>query len=156
MSDISQIRKIYPVLIVLDETLSTSWMNWYLDRQFQIIFKPGSIPSDLEVAPLSVLTIADLEFLEPYLTDTPFHKHLDAWIEFYQQNKKTLTFRSYLHGFRSKDLCRNQFMKQQFDQIKSDISYFFAQRGNLFNPNNPFNPRFKQNPNNPFNPRFRQ
>ena len=26
--DLSQIRKIYPVLIVLDETLSTQWMNW--------------------------------------------------------------------------------------------------------------------------------
>ena len=125
--DISQIRKIYPVLIVLDETFSTQWMNWYLDRQFQGIFKQGSIPSDLEVAPLSVLTSADLEYLEPYLTDTPFHKHLDDWIEFYQRNGKCPTFSAYVHTLRKRDLHRNQYMEQQYNQIKSDISQFFSQ-----------------------------
>ena len=127
--DISQIRKIYPVLIVLDETFSTQWMNWYLDRQFQGIFKQGSIPSDLEVAPLSVLTSTDLEYLEPYLTDTPFHKHLDDWIEFYQQHGEFPAFRSYVYTLRNNDSRENQFIVQQFDQIGSDMLQFFSQRG---------------------------
>ena len=127
--DISQIRKIYPVLIVLDEIFSTQWMNWYLDRQFRLIFKQDSIQSGLKVAPLSVLTSSDLEHLEPYLTDTPFHKHLDNWIEFYRRNKEIPSFHLYVHTLLNEDLRRNQYMKQQFEEIKSDISQFFSQRG---------------------------
>ena len=154
--DISKIKKIYPVLIVWDETFSAPLMNWYLDWQLKHILKRSDIPLDLEVAPLSVMTSLDLEYLEPYLTDTRFHKHLDNWIEFYQQNRAIPTFRLYVPTLRNEDLRRNQYMKQQFDQIKSDISCFFAQPANLFNSHNPFNPRLKQNPHNPFNPRFRQ
>ena len=124
--DLSQIKKIYPVLIVWDETFSAPLMNWYLDWQLKRILKRSNIPLDL-VAPLSVLTSLDLEYLEPYLTDTRFHKHLDDWIEFYQQNGKLPTFSAYVHTLRKRDLHRNQYMEQQYNQIKSDISQFFSQ-----------------------------
>ena len=126
--NLSQIRKIYPILIVLEETFSTQWMNWYLDRQLQRIL-PDSIRSDLEVAPLCVLTSLNLEHLEPYLTDTPFHVHLDNWIEFYQQKDKILAFRSYLHGIRTREPRKNQYIKQKFDQFGSEMVQFFSQHG---------------------------
>ena len=127
--DLSQIGKIYPVLIVLEETFSTQWMNWYLDRQLRLILKPASIRSNLQVAPLCVLTSSDLEHLEPYLTDTPLHVHLNNWIEFYQQKEKILAFRSYLHGIRKRETRRNQYIKQKFEQFASEMVEFFSQRG---------------------------
>lgn len=127
--NLSQIGKIYPVLIVLEETFSTQWMNWYLDRQLRLILKPDSIRSDLQVAPLCVLKSSDLEHLEPYLTDTPFHVHLENWLELYRQNYKILSFRSYIHRLRSEETRRNQYIKQKFDQFGSEMVEFFSQHG---------------------------
>ena len=128
-SDLSQIGKIYPVLIVLEETFSTQWMNWYLDRQFQLILKLDNIRSNLQIASLCVLTSSDLEHLEPYLTDTSFHVHLDNWIEFYQQKEKIRSFRSYLHRIRKRETRSNQYIKQKFEQFGSEMGEFFSQRG---------------------------
>ena len=101
-------------------------MNWYLDRQLKRILKQDSIPSDLEAAPLSVLTSSDLEYLEPY---TLFHKHLDDWIKLYQQNEKVRAFSSYVQNLQKRNLRRNQFMKQQIDQIRAEMLKFFSHRG---------------------------
>lgn len=123
--EVSKIRRIYPVLIVLENTLSTPFMNWYLDREFQrILSRP-----DLKVMPLSVLTIMDLEYLEPYLVNTLFHNHLDKWFELYQQSNYVFSFSSYVDSLRQEDLQINQFMDQQYNQIKSDILHFFSSHG---------------------------
>lgn len=127
--DFSRIRKIYPVLVVLEDIFSAQWMNWYLNRQLRLILKPASIRPNLQVAPLSVLTSSDLEHLEPYLTDIPFHVHLDNWIEIYQQNQEISAFRSYLHTMRTRDSRSNQFIEHKFGQIKSEMLEFFKQRG---------------------------
>ena len=127
--NLSRIRKIYPVLIVLEEIFSAQWMNWYLDWQLQQILKLESIRSNLEVAPLSVLTISDLEYLEPYLTDTPFHKHLDYWNELFQENMKVIAFRSYVYTLRKRDSRNNEFIEQRYDRIRSEMLEFFEQRG---------------------------
>ena len=127
--NLSRTRKIYPVLIVLEEIFSAQWMNWYLDWQLQQILKRDSIRSDLEIAPLSVLTISDLEYLEPYLTDTPFHKHLDYWNELFQENMKVIAFRSYVYTLRKRDVRNNEFIEQRYDQIRSEMLEFFEHQG---------------------------
>lgn len=123
--DISGIKRIFPVLVVLEHALSTPWINWYLHQEFQHILKPGSLLGHLEIMPLSVLTISDLENLEPYLTDTLFHNHLDKWIELYRRTDFS-TFSIYLASLKKGDLRRNQFMEQQLEQIKADIKEFFS------------------------------
>ena len=110
-------------------------MNWYLDWRLQQILKPESIRSDLEVAPLSVLTISDLEYLEPFLTDTPFHKHLDYWNELFEDNMKVIAFRSYVYTLRKRDLRNNEFIEQRYDQIRSEMLGFFEQLGLHQEPN---------------------
>ena len=95
--DISKAKKIYPVLILPDRTFSCLFMNWFLDSEFQRMVKREHLQNHLEIMPLTVLTITDLEFLEPYLSDIPFHVHLDEWIAQFKKEPH-LGFNVYLNS----------------------------------------------------------
>ena len=85
--DICRVKKIYPVLVLSDRIFSLLSLNWFLNSEFQRFVQPNDLEDYLEIMPLTVLTIEDLEFLEPYLRDTPFHAHLDKWItQFFNRN----------------------------------------------------------------------
>ena len=88
--DISQVKKIYPVLVLPDRIFSIPLMNRFLDAEFQRLVKYKDLKDYLEVMPLTVLTIANLESLEPYFSDIPFHARLDQWITQIFNNKKIL------------------------------------------------------------------
>ena len=78
--DIFGVKKIYPVLVISDRIFSLPSLNQFLDSEFQRLVADNDLEDHLKIMPLTVLTIEDLEFLEPYLRDTPFHAHLDKWI----------------------------------------------------------------------------
>ena len=69
--DIPQVRKIYPVLVLSDRMFSFPFMNRFLDSEFQRLATYNDLQAHLEIMPLTILTIEDLESLEPYLSDTP-------------------------------------------------------------------------------------
>ena len=59
---------------------SVPCMNWFLNLEFQRLMEDVHREEDLDIKPLTVLTIEDLESLEPYLNHTPFHVYLDKWV----------------------------------------------------------------------------
>ena len=84
--DISKVKKIYPVLILSDRVFGSPCMNWFLNSEFQRFVKNNALQKHLEIMPLTVLTVEELEELEPWLNDTPFYTHLDRWLEQFNQN----------------------------------------------------------------------
>ena len=78
---------------------------------------------------LTVLTIDDLEFLEPYLSDTPFHVHLDKWITQIFNNNEFFPFSEYLRSLREKEVRQNTYIDQEFNQIVADIKEYFSLQG---------------------------
>ena len=129
--DISNIKKIYPVLILSDRMFSVPCMNWFLNLEFQRLMKDIHPEADLDIKPLAVLTIENLESLEPYLSDTPFHVHLDEWIEWKAavRNNDKLPFSTYLYSLLTENPRDNTFFDQEFDRIHSDIMTYFTERG---------------------------
>ena len=79
--DISIVKKIYPVLVLSDRTFSFASMNRLFESEFRRLIRCDVSTIEPEVMPLAVLTIDELENLEPYLRDTPFYSHLDKWIK---------------------------------------------------------------------------
>ena len=71
--------------------------------------------------PLTVLTIEDLELLEPYLSDTPFHVHLDKWIAQFAQSGSILGFSAYLYSLLRRVPRKQSFMDQEFDRIATNM-----------------------------------
>ncbi len=101
--DISRISKVYPVLVLFDRMFSAPLMNRYLDSEYERLMKGIELKGDLNIKPLTVLTIEDLESLEPYLSDTPFHVHLDNWMQWRasRNSNDKLSFSSFLYPLNS-------------------------------------------------------
>ena len=125
--DIFKIKKIYPVLVLSDRIFSVPCMNWFLNLEFQRLSENIHRVENLDIMPLTVLTIEDLESLESYLSDTPFHVHLDKWI--YLRNNDKLPFSDYLHSFLMENPPQNTFYDQKFNEIHADITTYFTERG---------------------------
>ena len=128
--DISKVSKIYPVLILSDRTFSVPLMNRYLDSEFERLVKYTDLKEGLDIKSLTVLTIEDLESLELYFSDTPFHVHLDKWIKWkaVRSNDK-LSFSAYLYFLLTENPPENTFYDQKFNEIHSEMMRYFIERG---------------------------
>jgi hypothetical protein len=60
--EFAEAAKIYPVLVVHDERLGVPGSGKFLDDEFKSLL--GMVPPDVVVAPLTIMTIGDLENLE--------------------------------------------------------------------------------------------
>lgn len=129
--DLSKIKKIYPVLVLSDRMFSVPCMNWFLNLEFQRLMKDIHRETDLDIKPLAVLMIEDIESLEPYLSDTPFHVHLDKWIEWRTEVKSNekLPFSSFLFPLLQENPPENTFFDQKFNEIHSEMMTYFTERG---------------------------
>ena len=126
--DICEVKKIYPVLVLSDQIFSTILMNWFLDSEFQYLKQPDCLMENLKVMPLTVLTIMDLQSLEPYIIDKPFYTYLDEWLYRFKDNDHSV-FRSYLYNMMASDPREHIFMDQEFGRITSDVQGYFSEHG---------------------------
>ena len=118
-------KKIYPALVLFDRTFSSLDINRFLNSEFQRIVKRDTLVEHLQIMPLTVLTIEDLELLEPYLSDTPFYVHLDKWIAQFAQSDSLLGFSAYLYSLIRRMPRKHSFMDQEFDRIAGDMRVKF-------------------------------
>jgi hypothetical protein len=126
--DICKVKKIYPVLVVSDGIFSAPLMNWFLNSEFNPMVRRNSLMKHLKVMPLTVLTIMDLESLEPFMKDKPFHAYLDEWLNQFQ-DQDALAFRSYLYPLMMRDDREHNFMDQEFARIESRIQNYYSSHG---------------------------
>ena len=126
--DISKVKKIYPVLILSDRVFGSPCMSWFLNSEFQRFVKNNALKKHLEIMPLTVLTIEELEELEPWLNDTPFYTHLDRWLEQFNQND-VRGFGDYTYSLHEHKPRRNQFMDQRFEEIKDEAYEYLSSQG---------------------------
>ena len=127
--DIFRVKKIYPVLVLSDRIFSIPLMNWFLDSEFQCFKNCNNLEDHLKIMPLTVLTIEDLEFLEPYLSDTPFHVHLDKWITQFFKHSDSLPFNEYLRSLMEREVRQNTYMKQEFKKFSDSMKAYFSLQG---------------------------
>jgi hypothetical protein len=127
--NISKISKIYPVLILSDRMFSVPMMNRYLDSEFERLIKCTDLKEDLDIKHLTVLTVEDIESLEPFLRHTPFHVHLDEWMQWQASGNDKLPFSAYLYSLLQENSPQNTFYDQKFDEMQVDIMTYFTERG---------------------------
>lgn len=126
--DISKVKKIYPVLVLADHTFSVPGMNGFLDSEFQRVVNGNVLKKGLEIRPLTVLSIANLEQLEPWLTDTPFSVHLDNWLTRFKQDDRR-GFDQYTYLLHEKTPRKNRYMAETFNQIKDETEKYLSTLG---------------------------
>ncbi len=127
--DISKVKKIYPVLLLPDRLFSLIFMNRFLNAEFQRFIKRNDLQKEIRIMPLTVLTIGDLEDLEPYLCDTPFHAHLNTWITQVFEHNESFPFNQYLRTLMADDMRQNTYMNRQHERIFADLQEYLSSRG---------------------------
>ena len=127
--DICRVKKIYPVLVLSDRIFSLLLLNRFLNSEFQRFVQPNDLEDYLEIMPLTVLTIEDLELLEPYLRDTPFHAHLDKWITQFFNRNDFFPFSQYLRSLMEGEVRQNTYMDREFKKFSDDMKEYFSLRG---------------------------
>ena len=125
----SNVKKIFPVLVISDPIFSFPFMNWYLNLEFWRFVRYNDLKKHLQVLPLTVLTIDDLERLEAYLPYTPFHKHLERWITHVFHPRPALPFSTYFRSLTSKEVRENIYIEQEVNRIHADMMKYFTARG---------------------------
>ena len=124
--NICRVKKIFPVLVLSDRIFSLPFMNGYFDSEFRRFVRYKDLRNDLEITRLTVLTIDNLEDLEPYLCDSPLYVHLDKWLQVFDRNK-SYPFSQYLLSLGQKR--KTPYVEQEFKQIHSSIMEFFSAHG---------------------------
>ena len=123
--DISKVKKIYPVLVLSDSVFGSPCLNWFLNSEFQRFVKYNALKKHLTIMPLTVLTVEHLEELEPWLNESPFYRHLDRWLEQFNQND-VRGFGDYTYSLHEHTPRENLFMSQQFDRIKDEAYEYLS------------------------------
>ena len=83
----------------------------------------------VKVMPLTVLTIEDIELLEPYLRNRPFHVHLNEWIAQFNPEKFSRGFSAYLYPLIQRESRVDSFMNEKFNRLTADVMDYFSSRG---------------------------
>ena len=126
--DICKTTRVYPVLILSDRILSYLFMNQVLDSKFQSEVRQKNLMTHLDIMPLTVLTIMDLELLEPYMQDKPLYERLDEWLD-WSENSQRSGFTAYIHDLIDREQRKNQFMDQGFARITSEGQKYLSSKG---------------------------
>ncbi len=123
--NISKIKKIYPVLVLPDRLFSFPGMNTFLNAEFQRLVRYNVLKKHLHDLCLTVLTITNLEDLEPYLCDKPFHAHLETWLQEFEKDE-FFSFSQYLWSLRQNEARENSHVDNEFEQIISNMGEYFS------------------------------
>ena len=126
--DMSKLKNIYPVLVLPDRLFSLPGMNKFLHSEFQRLVKCNKLKKQLDIKRLTVLTIEDLEDLEPYLSDRPFHSHLDTWLKEFERDEY-FSFSQYLWSLRESEARDNSYVEKEFKRIVADMKGYFSSHG---------------------------
>jgi len=95
--DVRRIRKIYPVLVVQDFSMSSGFMNRRLKLQFSEKLREYRLRPDIHVRPLSLLTVENLENILEYLREIRLTDFLDEYAN--ERHQPLSTFNGIFNDF---------------------------------------------------------
>lgn len=78
--DVKRVRKVYPVIVVQDFSLTMGFVNRRLRLQFEEVMRESTIDSGVHVRPLSLITIENLEDVLEHLAEVSLIDLLDEYV----------------------------------------------------------------------------
>jgi hypothetical protein len=114
--DVSKIKRVYPLLITLDDLGSSLLISKLLNFSFDSVFKRDCV-TDVEVKPLLCTDIESIEKLLPYLDVKPLSGFLQYWLDDDPHVAKTL-LAQFPDGLPER---RNEFLAQELKTLKESL-----------------------------------
>ncbi len=113
----NNVRRVYPVLMIQDFSLAVGFANFHLRELFEQEMAKYQIES-VNIRPLSVMTIEDLEITLPYLKQIKFAEVLERYI---QRIEPAKTFQGVFLRFVRKRKLRKPEVDKAMDRITEII-----------------------------------
>jgi hypothetical protein len=114
--DVSQIKRVYPLLLTLDDVGSSLLISRLLGFSFDTAFQRDSVKG-VEIKPLLCTDIESLEVAIPNVTDKPLSDLLQHWLDKDPQLLATL-----MAHFPELALKRNEFLDREWEQLTQQTS----------------------------------
>ena len=95
--DVERIRKVYPILVVQDFSMTTGFMNRRLKMQFAGKLEEYGISTNVHIRPLSLLTVENLENVLEHLEEIKLTDFLDEYAS--ERHQPLSTFNSILDDY---------------------------------------------------------
>jgi hypothetical protein len=114
--DVSQIKRVYPVLITLDDVGASLLISKLLNFSFDALFKRDTT-NGIKVNPILCTDIESLEVLLPYVAVKPLSEFLQYWLDNDPKLLSTLLAR-FPEGLPQK---RNDFLDREWKALYEEI-----------------------------------
>jgi len=124
--DVSGIKRVYPLLITLDEIGSSLLISKMLNFSFDHVFKSDTV-KPVGVKPLLCTDIESIEVVLPYLSSKPLSGILQQWLDTDPKLLQSLLAR-FPDGLPSR---RNDFIDKEWKELYKSISSRLFQRKSL-------------------------
>ena len=115
--DVSSIKRVYPLLITLDDVGSSLLISKMLNFSFDAVFKRGTV-TGADVKPLLCTDIESIEVVIPYFSMKPLSGILQEWLDNDPQLLQSLLAR-FPDGLPAR---RNAFLDKEWKQLYKAIS----------------------------------
>jgi hypothetical protein len=119
------VRKVYPVLIVQDFAMTIGFMNRRLKQQFHQKMQEYQITPGVNVRPLSLLTVEDLEYVLEYLGEITLPEVLDEYAR--EEHEPLSTFddilKEYLKGRRIDHRRRYEWSVRRCKEVLDSVRF---------------------------------
>lgn len=119
------VRRVFPILVTLDKSMGAPFLNWKLNDEFQTLLKKWHIADEtVNVMPLTIMTIEDVETIAPYLT---LGLQLNVCIDMKYRNDplQKVTFQDFMHENYYQRGLRNEFLEEKFRSFSNRMMKLF-------------------------------
>jgi hypothetical protein len=119
-------RKIVPVLVVQDQTLRGPLINWWLNRYFQSLIRGFDLAEEIEVMPLNVVSIEDLETMIESAELETFDFFYSLRYRAFRDPEMLSQFHNFMLGVRGYGEHGSKRFNEYLDRVKQRMfSYMF-------------------------------
>ena len=123
---IRQTRKIIPVLVVQDQSLRGPLVNWWLNRYFQDLIRQFKLKEGLEIMPLNVVSVEDLETMVESADMGRFDFIYSLGYRAVRDPEMLSQFHNFMLGIRGYGEHGSQRFNEYLDTVKEKLfSYVF-------------------------------
>jgi hypothetical protein len=120
------VTRILPLLVVQDHTLRAPFVNWWLNRHFRGLVSGFKLRDGLEILPLNVLNIEDLETMIESVEAGPFDFIYALKYRALRDPEMVSQFHNFMMGTRGYGEHGSKRFNEYFDKVKERIfSYIF-------------------------------
>lgn len=116
--DKKKVKRVFPVLVTYENILNAPFTNYFLNKYFQTLLNNSSFENKVDIKPLIIISIGDLEASQPFFNNFP--RLLEERLRF--DPELDVSFSDFLkRKYRDNNLLSPKLIKDEYEQFFIEI-----------------------------------